>query len=85
MRGGRRILANTRPPSGVGEGALGYVRDGFLVWLAMPSDAADQLANGTPYVLIGDADGYPAWAIGSATTVGSGYGNNFGNDFGGPP
>ena len=84
MRGGRRMTPNARPPSGVGMGAIPYVdADGFIAWRAMPSDAADMLAAGTPYVLIGDADGLPAWALGSATTVGSGWGNNWGNNWGG--
>jgi hypothetical protein len=85
MRGGRRFTLNTRPPSGVGPGAIPYVSaDGLVAWLAMPDDAADQQAAGTPYVLVGGADGLPAWIVGSATTVGSGFGSNYGNDFGGP-
>ena len=38
MRGGRRLLANTRPPVGTGVGATPYVDDdGFIAWLAQPS------------------------------------------------
>ena len=65
-------------------GALPYFdADGVLQLLQVPSDWESQETAGTPYVL-GIAAGVPAWRIGTASTVGTGYGNNYGNDYGGP-
>jgi hypothetical protein len=72
---------------GWGDGDIGYfvIANGRAVFtrLAIPADWAEMLAAGTPYVL-SIAGGYPAWARGTAVTLGSGYGNNYGNDYGGP-
>lgn len=82
-RGGQGMTANARPPLGVGPGAIAYVdADGFIAWRAMPEDAAAMAALGTPYVLIGNAEGLPDWVLGSATAINSGWGYNWGNNWG---